>query len=257
MRRTAVSRPRRGPARVLGSVAVAALVAVLATGCSDGGDSDADDDQEEPDPPVTALTEEQISEAVLQDDNLGEGWASSPSSDDDSVGPGCFGDIDTLTEGLAEAAKGGTEFGYGEGELPFVESSVTAYEDENAIGAVFEQVKTVLAACSTISDTDDDDVAWDLAMTYDDAATHDEVDDQFRLSASGTLTQPGQDPMDIHIEWSSVRLGPNVATVATIDTQERPTEHATWSGIAFERLVDVAEGDEPEETTAPAPSAAS
>jgi len=237
-----------------------ALVAALATGCGDGGDSDSDsdsDDQPEQDRPVVALTEDQISEAVLQDDNLGEGWTATPSSDDDSVVPGCFGDIDTLTEGLAEEAKGGTEFGYGEAELPFVESSVTAYEDETAIAAVFEQVKTVLASCSTIADTDEDGIVWDLAMTYDDAATHDDVDDQFRASASGTLTQPGQDPTEIHIEWTSVRLGPNVGTVATIDTQERPTEHATWSGIAFERLVDVAEGEEPEETTAPAPAVAS
>lgn len=249
MRRTPAFRPRRG--RALAPVAVLALVSALAAGCSD---DDGDSDSDEKDRPVVALTEEQISDAVLQEDNLGEGWAAMPSSDDDSVGPGCFGDIDTLTEGLAEAAKGGTEFAYGEAELPFVESSVTAYEDETGIAAVFEQAKTVLAACSTISDTDDDGIAWDLTMTFDDAAAHDDVDDQFQLAASGTLTQPGGDPTDIHIEWTSVRLGPNVATVATIDTQERPTEHATWSEIAFERLVDVAQGDEPEDTTAPVPA---
>lgn len=252
MRRTAVSRPRRGAARALASLAVVALVSAVATGCGDNGGSDSDEDEE--DRSVSALTEEQISEAVLQEDNLGDGWTATPSSEDDSVGPGCFGDIDMLTEEVAEEAKGGTEFAYGEAGLPFVESSVTSYEDEEAIVDVFEEVKTVLAECSTISDTDGDGIAWDLAMTYDDAATQDDVDDQFRLSASGTLTQPGQDPTNINIEWTSVRLGPNVGTVATIDTQERPTEHETWAGIAFERLVDVAEDDEPEETTAPAPS---
>ncbi|KAA1428276.1 hypothetical protein F0U47_04875 [Nocardioides antri] len=241
-------------ARALAPVAVAALVSALAAGCSDDGDADSDAEDDDSDVAVAPLTEEQISEAVLQEDNIGEGWTSTPSSEDDSSGPGCFGDIDALTDGLPEKAKAGTEFAYGDAELPFVESSVTAYDDETAIAAVFDQVQTVLAACTTITDTDEEGVIWDLAMVFDDSATLDDVDDQFHASATGTLTQPGGDPVEIFIEWTSVRLGPNIGTVATIDTQERPTEHATWAEIAVDRLAAVAEGEEPDATTAPAPA---
>lgn len=254
MRRPAAARPNHGPARALAPLAVLALVSALAAGCGGDEDSEGDDDADtEQDTPVVALTEDEIAVALLQDDNLGEGWTSEPSGEDDTAGPGCFGDIDALTDGLAEKAKAGTEFAYGDAELPFVESTVTAYDDELAITGVFDQVQTVLAACSTISDTDDEGVTWDLAMTFDDAETYDDVDDQFQLSASGSFTQPGRDAVDIYIEWTTVRLGPNVATVSTIDTQERADEHATWTEIAVERLEAVAEGEEPEATTAPAP----
>lgn len=236
----------------LAPVAVPALAAALLAGCSDDGGSDADAEPE--DAPVTALDQEQVAQALLQDDNMGEGWTSEPSGEDETVGPGCFGDIDALTEGLPERAKGGTEFAYGEQELPYVESSITAYQDETAIASVFEQVKTVLAACSTIAETDEDGVAWDLTLVYDDAATQDDVDDQFHLSASGSFAQPGSEPVDVFIEWTTVRLGPNVGTVTTVDTQERPDEHATWTEIAVDRLDAVAEGEEPEATTAPAPA---
>jgi hypothetical protein len=254
VRRTAAFRPRR-TARALAPIGVLALVAVLAAGCSDDSDGD-DESEDEPDAKITALTDEQIAEAVLQDDNLGEGWASEPATDDDSVGPGCFGDIDTLTDGLEEKAKGGTEFAYGETELPYVESTITAYGDDNAITAVFDQVQTVLGGCSTVSDTDEDGGQWDLTLTYDESATYDDVDDQFHLTATGTFLQSGATaPTSIIIDWTTVRVGPNVGTVTTIDTQPRATEHAVWAEIAVERLTDVAEGEEPEATTAPAPAA--
>lgn len=231
---------------------VLVIVSALAAGCSDDGGSGSDDDEQ--DTPIVALTADQITEAVLQPDNMGDGWTSTPSTEeDDTEGPGCFGDIDTLTEGLTKET-GGTEFAYGDTQLPLVESTVTAYDDEPAITAVFDQAQTVLGACSTIADTDGDGATWDLALTFDDSANFDDVDDQFQLSATGSFTQPDSSPVEITITWTSVRLGPNVASVTTIDTQQRTTEHAAWAEIAVDRLEAVAEGEEPEATTAPAPA---
>lgn len=239
------------------TLAVLVLVSAVAAGCSDDGDSDSDGSDNEQEATAVALTTEQIAEAVLQEDNMGEGWTSEPSTDDDSVGPGCFADIDTLTEDLEDEAKGGTAFEYGEAEQPYVESTITAYADESGIAAVFDQVQTVLGACSTISDTDDEGGTWELSMTYDDASSIDDVDDQFTLNATGTyLPAGGSTTIAISIDWTSFRVGPNVGTVTTIDTESRPTEHANWAAIAGARLVAVAHGEEPEPTTAPAPSGA-
>lgn len=255
MRRTPVTRARRGPARALAPVAVLALVSALAAGCGGDADSDADDDApEDKDQPVVALTEEQIAEALLQETNLGEGWTAEPLGDEENDPPGCLADVDTLTEGLTKTARAGTEFTYGESGVPDVESTVTAYDDEVGVSAVFDQVKDVLSACTTIDDTDSRGTAWNLTLATSTDTAYDDVDAQFDLSATGTFTEAGGEPVEIYIEWTSVRVGPNVGAITTIDLEPRSAEHDVWAEIAVERLVDVAEGDEPEATTAPAPA---
>jgi len=274
---------RRTPAiRSLAPIAVLALVSALAAGCSGDGDKDAEDggtvyvDQDgnpvDPDENgedgeggeggedgedgedagTPSLTEEQIAEAVLQSDNMGSGWTSTPSIEDETAAPGCFADVDTLTEGLTKKAKGGTDFTYSSG-LPDVESTVSAYDDENAISAVFDQVQTALAACTTVSGADGDGNEWNLSVTTSEDATFD-VDDQLAVSASGTITEPGGSPTQIYIEWTNVRVGPNVGSVTTIDIEPRPTEHDIWAQIAVDRLLAVVNGEEPAATTAPAPA---
>lgn len=255
MRRTAVVRPRRGGARALAPVAVLALVSALAAGCGDNGDSDSasDDKEGNEEAKVTALTADQIEQAVLQPDNMGEDWTAEPETDDDeTAAPGCFAEIDTLTEGLTEEARGGTEFTYSIG-LPTVESTITAYADENAIAAVFDLVQTVLEACTSIAGPDGDGNEWNLTLETSDDATY-EADDQFSMSANGSLTQADGDESQVYLEWTSVRIGPNVAAVTTIDIEPRTDDHATWSQIAVDRLNAVVNGEEPETTTAPAPA---
>lgn len=253
MRRTAAFRPRR-LARSLAPVAALALVSALAAGCSDDGDSDADDNEDSAEDTVEVgpFSADQITQAVLQPDNLGEGWTSEPATDDDEEAPGCLADVDTLTEGLAEKDKGGTSFSYPEALT--VESTVSAYAEEIGVAAVFDQVQTALAACSLIEGPDSDGNIWDVDLTVSDEAVYDDVDDQYGISGAGTLTTSDGTAYDIYIEQTAVRLGPNVATVTTTDLQSRTTEHAVWTEIAVERLLDVAEGEEPEATTAPAPA---
>jgi len=259
--------------RSLAPVAVLALVSALAAGCSGDGDEDAEDggtvyvdqygnpvDPDEngeggedgEDAGTPSMTEEQIAEAVLQSDNMGSGWTSTPSIEDETTAPGCFADVDTLTEGLTEKAKGGTDFTYSSG-LPDVESTVSAYDDEAAISAVFDQVQTALAACTTVTGPDSDGNEWALSVTTSEDATYD-VDDQLAVSASGTFTEPGGSPTQIYIEWTNVRVGPNVGSVTTIDIEPRPTEHDLWAQIAVDRLLAVVNGEEQAATTAPAPA---
>lgn len=135
-----------------------------------------------------------------------------------------------------------------------MESTVSAYAEEIGVAAVFDQVQTALAACSLIEGPDSDGNIWDVDLTVSDEAVYDDVDDQYGISGAGTLTTSDGTAYDIYIEQTAVRLGPNVATVTTTDLQSRTTEHAVWTEIAVERLLDVAEGEEPEATTAPAPA---
>lgn len=251
MRHPAVFRARRRRARFPALISGLALVTALAA-CSDG-DSDSDDDGGSEDE-VAALTEDQAAEAVLQEDNLGPDWSAEPVTEDDdtTAGPGCFADIDTLTEGLTKVTSVGTEFTYSVG-VPIVKSTATAYDEEIAVAAVFDQVQTVLEACTTIDGPDGDGNEWDLAVETSDEQTYD-AEDQFSLSASGTFTQAGGDESPIYLEWTSARVGPNVATVTTLDTESRADEHAALAQVAVDRMNAVIDGEEPAATTVPAPA---
>ena len=47
-----------------------------------------------------------------------------------------------------------------------------------------------LAACTTVTGPDGDGNEWNLTLTTSDEATYDDVDDQYSVSGSGTLTTP-------------------------------------------------------------------
>lgn len=241
--------------RTLAPVAVLALISALVAGCSDdGGDSDDDagDDGGTHVGTAQALTPDQIATAVLQTDNLGDGWVAEPSTEDEGGAPGCLADIESITDGLEEKDKGGTVFDYGDSALR-VESTVSAYADETTVGGVFDLVASTIATCTDVSGPDGDGNTWDLTLTSSDEVTYD-VDAQYAISGSGTITSPDGTSIDVYLEQTAVRFGPNVGSITTFDTQSRTAEHATWAEIAVERFLDVAEGEEPEATTAPAPA---
>lgn len=249
--------------RSLAPVAVLAVVAFSATACN--GDSDKDADAPETvivnqdgetiggDPSTVApLTADQISQAVLQDANMGQGWTSAPSTEDDTTAPGCLADVETLTDGLEESDKAGTEFSYG--DILTVESTVSAYPDATALGAVFDQVQTAVAACTSVTGPDGSGNDWNLTLTSTDDAGYEGVDDQYSTSGSGTLTTSDGTEVDIYLEQTAVRIGPNVASISTFDIKPRTTEHDVWAQIGVDRFVAVANGEEPAATTAPAPT---
>lgn len=247
----------RAPRATRAAGASAALaVLLLVSGCG-ADDSEPGPGHSSTEAAPVALTADQISQAVLQDSNMGEGWTSSPATDDDSEKPGCLGEVDSLTNALEKKARGGNDFTYDSASgFPYVESTVASYADEGEIATSFDQVEAILADCTDVVDTLADGSSWDLAMSLDDTAAFGDVDGQFSLAASGTVTQPGSGATEVFIEWTAVRIGPDVATVTTLDTQQRTTEHAAWAQIAVARLQAVIAGDQPAETTAPAPVSA-
>jgi hypothetical protein len=255
---------RTARVRSLAPLAVLALVAATTAGCNDDSGKDADAQETvvvdqngqtiggDPDA-LPAMTPDQISQAVLQDDNMGDGWTSAPYTDSDTAAPGCLSDVKTLTAGLQKKDKGGTEFSYG--DTPSVDSTVSAYADATALGAVFDQVQVAVAACTKVTGPDGDGNNWDVTLTSTDDPGYEGVDDQYSVSGTGTLTTPDGTTVDIYLEQTAVRIGANVASVSTFDLQSRTTEHDAWAQIAVDRFVAVANGDEPAATTAPAPAA--
>lgn len=254
---------RRARFRSLAPLAVLALVAATAAGCNDNSGKDADAQETvvvdqngqtiggDPDA-LPPMTPDQISQAVLQDDNMGDGWTSTPSTDDDTTAPGCLADVKTLTAGLTKKDKGGTEFSFG--DTLSVESTVTAYTDATSLAAVFDQVQVAVAACTKVTGPDGDGNTWDLTLTSTDDAGYDGVDDQYSVSGTGTITTSDGNSAQIYLEQTAARIGANVASISTFDLSSRSAEHETWAQIAVDRFVAVANGDEPAATTAPAPT---
>src|SRR6186713_1487617 len=109
--------PPRHRRRHLATAGCLALIAFLAVGCGDDeGDPEAQETEtvfvdadgnviEDPtdgdgdggdvaDDSGPALTQDQLEVVVLTPENVGDGWTGGPvESDDDSVAPGCFGEI--------------------------------------------------------------------------------------------------------------------------------------------------------------------
>lgn len=259
---------RSRTARPLASVAVLALTSVLAAGCGDGdedagevvtetvtvtpGQTDGGDTGEEG---AATFTEEQAIAAILQPDNFSDAWSSEPGSDDDEEepAPGCLGEIDALTEELPKAAEADSTYEYGDSGAPSVDSGLSAYADEAELVARFDEVQAALVSCTSVTGTDSDGLSYDLTLSADEDVTYDGVDDQINMTASGTVSQ-GEESLEIYLVSTMVRIGANVATIATTHLEDPADLHAVYAEIGVERAVAVATGDEPEATTAPDPA---
>ncbi|MEQ6902238.1 hypothetical protein [Nocardioides sp. YIM 152588] len=241
--------PARAAAGLAG-LAGLALVAGLATACGD----DAPESDGAP-TPVAALTADQIATALIAPENLGDGWRQTPSDHEDDPGPGCVGEVSAITDELEETDKAGYDYTYGPG-VPIVSSQVTAYPDADDVAATFDRVQEVLGACSTVTGTDGDGAVYDLTVTYDDAPVDgvDGVDDQATLRMTGTVVTE-RHRTEISQAIAMYRIGANVVQVGMVDLGGPGgiAEHPTYARIGLDRALAVVDGEEPPETTAPAP----
>ena len=236
---------------LLGTTATLAAVLALATACGEDGDGEDGGDEPTAKAPV-ALSAEQVETATLSIDNLGAGWTQAPPDpEDDEPGPGCLADIDAATADLEESAEYETEYSYGELGLPSVGAGVTAYPDEAAIAAGFDRVEEEIEACDSVS-WSEDGFTYSIVLTPDTDLPIDGVDDQNGFTASGTAVLPDGEQSPIHLHVTFLRIGPNVASVATTAVESTAGTHAEYAKIAAGRLVAVTAGDEPPATTAPA-----
>lgn len=245
------------PFRRLAAVATLALVATTAAACSDdegsggsggSGGSDGGD-------ATTQLTQEQVEQVALTEENVGDGFTreETPDENDNGDGPGCLGEVGAITDGIEEAADINVEYSYGDAGVPLVQSGASSFDDEAEFVDAFDQVKEILSGCTTITGTDENGLAYDLTVTYDDTAAEG-VDDQVHVEMTGTLSAEG-DEATISQAITMARIGPNVVTLGMVDygAPETIAAFGTYEQIGLDRFVAVVNGDEPAETTAPAP----
>lgn len=272
------ARPRCAPA----AAATLALVSLLAAGCGDdGGDAeaqetetvfvDADGNVIEPPDDTTddttdggdvddsgpALSQEQLEVVVLTPENVGPEWTGGPvESDEESSSPGCFGEIDAISDSLdpIEVAEHDVEYGYGDSGVPQVASGASSYEDGNAVAQAFTDLHSVLSGCTSVVGTDDEGNEWDLTVSYDDTVVSDATDDQINVTAVGTFTDTAGSAYELTLHQSYVRIGKNVITLGVTDLGDQTDLHKEYTQIAIDRLVAVIIDSEPSETTGPQPT---
>ena len=240
----------------LAALAVLALVATSAAACG-GDDKTASDDSSTSSSSSAApeLTQDQLGQAVLQPENFTDGWTQTPSDDSNDDSPGCLADVQAITDAVDEAAKVSFDYTYGDAGIPLVTSSASAFDDEDTLVQAFDDVKSKLQACSTVTGTDSDGTVYNLTMSYDDTSSAD-VDDQVNLTLDGSITTNGTDTT-IAERITMARLGPNVLTTAELNLGDSSSlsDFDAYSSIALDRFVAVVNGEQPAEATAPAPSA--
>ena len=241
------------------ALAVPALLLVIAAGATACGDDssgdDADDTRDRSSGDTSGtLSADQVEQAVLSLDNLGEGWKEEDvddDEDDDEDGPGCFGEISKVTEDLDPVEKAEKKYGYGDQGLPQVNTKVSTFDDADTVAGLFDEVEKTAEGCTDITYSEDG-FDYDLDVRTLTDLDLDDIDDQFSLTASGTITS-GDDSGKMYLYYTMVRVGPTVASIATTGLQDVNTEQQQVVKVGAARLVAVAAGEEPEATTIPAP----
>lgn len=247
------------PVQRVAAVAVLALVATSAAACGDnqkaedassGSAPPSDASSEADNTPV--LTEDQLSQVVLAPENFPGDWSQEVNEEDDSMGPGCLGEVSAITQAVEKSARVAYDYSYGDAGIPLVRSSATSFNDHDALVEAFDHVQEVLAGCPTVTGTDEDGTEYDLTVTYSDEITSDVVDDQISFDLTGTITADG-DEAALSESITLVRMGPNVLTTAMVDLGDpaRVAAADQYAQIALDRLVSVVLGETPEAVTGP------
>jgi hypothetical protein len=235
------------------------VVSLLAVGCGDdAGDAEAQETETVLiDDSGPALTQEQLDVVVLTPENVGDGWTGGTvESDDDSDSPGCFGEIDAISDTLdpIEVAERDVEYDYGDSGPPQITSGASSYQDGNAVAQAFDDLAAVLRECTTVVGTDDEGGSWDLTVTTDETLSTDTIDDQVDVTATGTYTHASGSEFDVTLHQTFVRIGKNVLTVGVSDFEDQSALHDAYVQIAIDRLVAVIIDSEPSQTTGPQPA---
>ena len=233
------------------AAACAVALALALTGC--GGDEGSGGGEESSSP----LSQEQADTALLTEGNLGEGFVANPDDGDDDEAEelGCLTFIDALgeSEDAATTAKIDYEFQNDMGN-PAVLSSVESYDDTDSADSAVDALRDELDGCDAVDYEDEDGITFSLDVTSDDEQTADGTDDQLNVSAAGTIGS-GEIELPFTLELSIAQVGQHLTIVGVTDLGSHSSDAVDdYTQIAVDRLAAVADGDEPAETTAPAPS---
>ena len=245
---------RRTPhaCRRLASASAVALALVL-TGCGGDGGSGGADESSEP------LSQEQADTALLTEGNLGEGFVVNPDEgDDDSDGLGCLAFIADLGESEDAATTAEIDYEF-ESELgnPAVISIIESYDDTDGADTAVDNLRGELEGCDSVEYEDEDGTTFSLDVTSDEEQTADGTDAQLNLTASGTIAS-GEMEFPFTLALSVSQVGQHLTMVGVTDLgSSSSVDVDAYTQMAVDRVTAVAEGDDPAETTAPAPTPAS
>jgi len=244
---------RRPGRRRTSALAVLVAAAGLLVACGDGSEGGSGDSG---DPATVVLDDDQVKKALLTLDNLPEGWVESDEDgDDDEDAPGCLANLDDL-EGTDSESDASIDFETDdEIGLPALTNGVASFKSERDVTEAMDTFRGAFEDCNHIDYTDPEDgTTIVLDFESDDETSSPEVDDQFNLTATGTITAGLELPFGL---WVSVARVDNHTTTVMITDLDLGTADLLdpYTAIAVDRLVAVVDGQEPEATQGPAPGA--
>lgn len=246
------SRPFIGKARFARRrplIAVAALAAMcgVLVGCG-GGSGDGEGGSS-----VVVLTNDQIEKALLTLDNMPDGWTtSSEDHDDDEDAPGCLANLDDVDSAADSEADAEAEFEVDDDfGLPALANSVASFKTDREVSDAMDAMRDAFSDCNHLEYTDPDDgTEIVLDFSTDDEKSTSDVDDQFNLEATGSISAGLEFPFGL---WLSVVRVDNHTTLVMISdlSDEGGSLLDPYVQIAVDRLVAVIDGEEPVATQGP------
>ncbi len=204
------------------TAATAALLLGLSLAACGGDDSGSDDDERSSDESPSATTdetetsepvepttsdapaepagvpsEEELVTALVSAADVPPGMTEGEPDDDsgDSLEGTCLGEIGEFDDalGFEPDVKAETEFTAEDNAgQSMVSSSISAYADGGPVAEAFTTFVSSLQGCTTISTTDDEGIAYDLQIAYDDTVDLVDADQQLRAEVTGTIAGGGQ-----------------------------------------------------------------
>ncbi len=231
-------------------------VLLLSFGLAACGDSDEPDGS---DTPATVESTGALPDGILSPDELRTALIASADipSDYEEVEPEddeedsdlfdgtCLEGVQDFSDqvGSEPVSEAETEFSHqdGDGEAQIL-SGIGAFADQQALTEGITAFGDSLAACPSVTRTDDDGVTYDFEVAADDEVTVAGADQQLYVTLDGTITA-GPEGLRLSFGILLTRIGPYAARVGTAELgsdhglAEQITALAT---LQTERLVDLA-----------------
>lgn len=184
-----------------------------------------------------------------------DGWVVSTDDeeDDDDDAPGCLGELDDTDEPDSESDADVDFEADDELGLPALTNGVASFKSERDVTEAMEAIRDALEDCDNVDYTDPDD-GTQIVLDFDsnDEKSSPDVDDQFNLTATGTISNGLEFPFGLWL--SVVRVDNHTTSVLITDLSEDSESMLNpFTKMAVDRLVAVIKGEEPEVTQGPAP----
>jgi hypothetical protein len=219
-------------------VTVLAVVAALTACQSDGGSGETGE--------LTVLSEDQLDDVVLSEDNVGPDFTVDEGDDDDEPSPGCLGALDQVDDVTDNANS--SEVSYAADNdfgLPSVFSGAASFESTKKVTGLIDDLESAFDDCRQVNETDDDGTTYDLVISTDTEKTSAAGDQQLNIDVNGTIGSEGLS-LPFNLATALVRVDNHLLMVATGDVDEEAIGLVEpLTEIAISRLQSVLDDEEP------------